>query len=139
MTANGYRDVTTYICVKGASDAIEFYTKAFGAHERYRIPNDDGTLGHAEIEIGETTLMLSDEWAEAGVLSPMTLKGNSVSLVLSVDDADAAFERAIEAGAKVQRPIRDEPYGRGGWLVDPFGHRWNVLAPKADSTPEAMG
>lgn len=139
MSANGYRDVSTYLCVKGASDAIDFYTKAFGARELYRLPQDDGRLGHAEIVVGETVLMLSDEWPKMKVLSPKTLGGNSVSLVLSVDDVDAAFARAVDAGATVERPITDAPYGRGGWLVDPFGHRWNLMTPNPDFKPGDMG
>ena len=106
-TQIGLRHVTTYLCAKGASDAIEFYKKAFGAEELYRISNADGRVGHAEIVIGDTTLYLSDEWAEMKVLSPETLGGNSVSMVVDVDDVDAAWGRAIGAGAKVERPISD--------------------------------
>jgi PhnB protein len=133
---NGYRSVTTYLCVKGASDAIAFYQRAFGARELYRLANDDGTLGHAEIVIGSTVLMLSDEWPEARVLSPVTLGGNSVSLSVAVEDVDAAFARAVEAGAKVERPVAEAPYGRGGWLVDPFGHRWHLIEPNPSFKPE---
>jgi PhnB protein len=130
--------VTTYFCAKGASDAIEFYKRAFGAEERYRIPNPDGTLGHAEITIGDTLLMLSDEWPRGNVYSPKTLNGSSVSFVVDVDDVDGAFQRALDAGATVERPIRDEPFGRGGWLVDPFGHRWNIMKPNPNFNPEDM-
>ncbi len=137
-TQIGLRHVTTYLVVKGASDAIEFYKKAFGAEELYRINNPDGRVGHAEIKIGDTTLYLSDEWAEMKVLSPETLNGNSVSMVVDVDDVDAAWGRAIGAGAKVERPIARAPYGRGGWLVDPFGHRWNLQTPNPDFKPEDM-
>jgi PhnB protein len=130
--------VTTYFCAKGASDAIEFYKKAFGAEEQYRIPNPDGTLGHAEIVIVGTTLFLSDEWPRGNVYSPTTLGGSSVSFVLEVDDVDAAFQRAVDAGASVERPIKDEPYGRGGWVTDPFGHRWNLLKSNPNFKPEDM-
>lgn len=118
--------VTPYLCAKGAAAALAFYKEAFGAEETYRYEDDDGRIGHAEMRIGETTLYLSDEWEPFGVLSPLTLKGNSVSLSMNTPDADAAFERAIAAGAKVERPLADEFYGRSGWLVDPFGHRWNI-------------
>lgn len=119
--------VTAYLCAKGAADAIEFYKRAFGADERSRMLNGDGTIDHAEIVIGDTVLMISDEWAEYGVLSPLTLHGNSVSLVLNVGDADTAFQRATDAGARVERPLKDEPFGRVGWVVDPFGHRWCII------------
>ena len=121
--------VTAYLCANGAAEAIEFYKRAFGAEERYRLPQPDGTLGHAEIVIGDTVLFLSDEWAPYGVLSPLALKGNSVSFVLQVPDADAAFQRACDAGATVERPVVDTPHGRGGWVVDPFGHRWSIMTP----------
>ena len=130
--------VTTYLCVDGASDAIEFYKRAFGAEELYRLPNPDGRLGHAEIKIGDTVLMLSDEWPEGGVRSPLTLDGSCVSLVLDLPDCDAAFGRAIEAGAKVERPLKDEPYGRGGWVIDPFGHRWSIMTSNPSFKPEDM-
>ena len=130
--------VIPYICCNGASDAMEFYQRAFGAEELYRLPNPDGTLGHAEIKIGESIIQLSDEWPEGGVYSPLTLKGNSCSLTLVVDDPDAAFERAVAAGATVDRQVRDEPYGRIGSTNDPFGHRWALIRMAEDWDPEAM-
>jgi PhnB protein len=130
--------VTAYLTAKGAADAIEFYKEAFGAVERYRLPNADGSLGHAEITIGDTLIMLSDEAPQLGVLSPQTLKGSSVAFVLSVPDVDAVFARAVERGARVDRPIKDEPYGRGGWLYDPFGHRWSIMTPNPNFDPEKM-
>lgn len=130
--------VTTYLCARGASDAIKFYENAFGATELYRIAEPDGKAGHAEITIGSTTLMLSDEYPELGVLSPRSLEGTSASLVLEVPDADAAFQRAIAAGATVERPIKDEPYGRGGWVVDPFGHRWSIMTSNPNFDPASM-
>jgi PhnB protein len=120
--------VTPYLCADGASDAIAFYKKAFGAEETYRL-EEDGRIGHAELRIGETTIYLSDEYEPYRVLSPLTLNGNSVSLSIAAPDADAVFERAIAAGATVERPLKDEFYGRSGWLVDPFGHRWNIRQP----------
>jgi PhnB protein len=99
---------------------------------------DGGKIGHAELTIGETVLFLSDEWAEYKVLSPNTLKGSSVSFVLDVADVDAAWGRAIGAGARVERPITTAEFGRGGWLVDPFGHRWNLMTQNPDFKPEDM-
>ena len=132
------RHVTPYLCAKGAAAAIAFYEAAFGATERYRLPNADGTLGHAELTIGDTTIYLSDEAPSLGVFSPATLKGNSCSFVVDVDDADAAFARAVAAGATVERPVTDAPYGRGGWVVDPFGHRWSLQTPNPNFKPEDM-
>lgn len=131
--------VTPYLCAKGAAAALDFYIAAFGATERYRYVDDSGRIGHAEFEIGDSVLYLSDEWPEMKVLSPASLGGNSVSLSLAVNDADAAFARAIKAGANVERPLKDEPYGRSGTLVDPFGHRWNIHTPNPDFKPEDLG
>lgn len=136
--SNGFRGVTAYLCADGAAGAIEFYKKAFAAEERYRMERPDGRLGHAEISIGETVVLLSDEWPEMRVLSPRKLNGHSVSFVLDVADADAAFRRAVDPGATVERPLKNEPYGRGGWVVDPFGHRWSIMTPNPDFKPEDM-
>jgi PhnB protein len=138
MAGDKLDKVTLYICAKGAADAIEFYKRAFGAEERYRIPWEGGKIGHAEITIGETVIMLSDEFPEFGVRSPLTLGGNSCSLSAEVQDVDAAFQRAIDAGARMERPIKDEPYGRGGWLIDPFGHRWHLLRSNPRFDPKSM-
>jgi PhnB protein len=138
MAVNGAGHVTAYLCAKGAAEAIEFYKNAFGAEEKYRMTGDDGAIGHAEITIGETTLMISDEWPEGKVFSPQTLGGSATAFVLDVPDCDAVFERALKAGAKLTRPIRDEPYGRGGWLDDPFGHRWNVMTSNPNFKAEDM-
>ncbi len=129
---------TPYLCAKGASLAIDFYRRAFGATEKYRMTQDDGRVGHAEIMIGATTMFISDEWPEIGVLSPDTLGGRPVSFVLEVADLDAAWGRAIGAGAKVERAISVEPHGRGGWLLDPFGHRWNMMTSNADFNPDDL-
>jgi uncharacterized glyoxalase superfamily protein PhnB len=130
--------VTAYLCAQGAADAIDFYKRAFGAKEQYRLTDEAGRIGHATISIGDTTLYISDEAPQLGVFSPATLKGNSCSFVLAVDDVDAAWGRAIGAGAKVERPITVAPYGRGGWLLDPFGHRWNLMTENPDFKPEDM-
>jgi PhnB protein len=128
--------VTPYLCADGAARAIDFYARAFGAEERHRMTEEDGRIGHAEIIIGDTTLYISDEWPEMGVLSPQKLQGNSVSLSMAVADADTAFRRAVDAGARVERPLRDEPFGRSGWIVDPFGHRWNIVGPVRETMTE---
>lgn len=130
--------VTAYLCAKTAAEALEFYKRAFGAEELYRFVGEDGRIGHSELRIGETVLYLSDEWPEMGVRSPQSLGGNSVSLVLSVPDADAAFQQAVNAGAKVERPLKDEPYGRSGWVIDPFGHRWSIQTPNPDFDPSML-
>jgi len=134
----GFKHITAYLCVNGASDAIKFYEKAFGATERYRIDDPSGRIGHAELKIGETAIYLSDEWPEMSVLSPTTLKGSSVSFVLEVADVESAFQRAIDAGATIERPITTAPYGRGGWLFDPYGHRWNIITGNPDFKPQDM-
>jgi PhnB protein len=126
--------VTPYLCANGAADAIDFYKRAFGAEEMMRY-EDGGKIGHAELRIGESTLYLSDEFENElyRVLSPLTLNANSVSLSITTDDADGVFQRAVDAGARVERPLKEEFFGRSGWLVDPFGHRWNVVQPKEDA------
>lgn len=129
--------VSTYICVSNAVAAIDFYTRAFDAIERYRI-DGDGKIGHAELAIGNTVIMLSDEYPEIGVVSPGTLKGASTSFVLDIPDLDAAWKRALDAGATIQRPIEDNPYGRGGWVTDPFGYRWSIMTSNPDFNPEDM-
>jgi PhnB protein len=126
--------VTAYLCADPASDAIAFYTAAFGAVEAYRM-EDGGRIGHAELTIGDTTLYISDTWPEMGVKSPLTLGGNSVSFVLDVPDVDTAFQRAVTAGATIERPIADAPYARGGWVRDPFGHRWSIQTSNPNFKP----
>lgn len=122
-------NVTAYLCCDGAANAIDFYREAFGAEELSRMPGPDGKLGHAEIRIGETVLFLSDEWAEMNIRDPKHLGGVSVSLVLEALDADAAFARAVAAGAIVERPVKNEPFGRAGWVHDPWGHHWCISGP----------
>jgi PhnB protein len=134
-----YPGITPYLSVKGGTDAIEFYKKAFGATEIMRLPNPDGTLGHAEIKIGDALVMLADEYPDYGNLSPKTLGGSSVRLHMYVEDVDAFFEKAVAAGAKVLIPIADQFYGdRSGRLEDPFGHVWLVSTHVEDVTPDEM-
>jgi PhnB protein len=135
----GYHNVTPYLCVKGAADAIEFYKKAFGATEIMRMPMPDGKVGHAELQIGDSRVMLADESPEMGFLSPQTVGGSPVMIHLYVDDVDVTANRAVGAGAQVTKPIEDQFYGdRAGGLKDPFGHLWYVSTHKEDLTPEEV-
>jgi PhnB protein len=135
----GYHSVTPYLIIKGASDAIEFYKKAFGATELFRMAQPDGRVGHAEIRIGDSTIMLADEFPEMGHKSPKTLGGSPVSLLIYVEGVDAIFAQAIAAGAAEDKPVEDKFYGdRGGSLVDPFGHIWHIATHTEDLSPEEM-
>jgi len=134
----GYHSVTPYLIIKGAADAIEFYKKAFGATELFRMEND-GIVGHAEIKIGDSPIMLSDEHPAMGYVSPTTLGGTPVSIMIYVDDVDTIFKQAIAAGGVEQKPLQDQFYGdRSGSLKDPFGHQWHVATHKEDVSPEEM-
>ena len=135
----GYHEVTPYLSVRGASDAINFYKKAFGAKEMMRIGGPDGRVGHAEIQIGGSRVMLSDEYPEMDFLGPETRGGTSVHLHVYVKDVDAVIERAVSAGAKLLRPVEDKFYGdRSGALQDPFGHVWHVSTHVEDVPPKEM-
>jgi PhnB protein len=136
---DGYERMTPYLCVAGAADAIAFYVRAFGAVERMRLAEPDGRIGHAEIEIGGSPLMLSDEYPEEGVRSPKTIGGSPVAIHVYVDDVDALAARAAEAGATILRPAADQFYGdRTTTLLDPFGHRWFFATHKEDVSNEEM-
>jgi PhnB protein len=120
---------TPYLTVKDAAAALDFYARAFDAVETAeRIIDATGRIGHAEFMIGDVLMMISDEHPEIDVLGPQSLGGSTMALVLTVEDADAAFERAVAAGATVLRPLTNEPYGRTGKLADPFGHVWFINA-----------
>jgi PhnB protein len=135
----GYHSITPYLIIKGAAAAIDFYKKAFGATELFRMPDATGKgIGHAEIKIGDSPIMMADEQPEM-YRSPQSLGGTPVSLMLYVDDVDTVFPRAISAGAKVVKPVQDQFYGdRSGTLHDPFGHLWTISTHKKDVTPEEM-
>jgi PhnB protein len=137
---DGYHTITAYLTVKGAGDAIEFYKRAFGAIERCRMHAPDGkSIGHAEIAIGDSVVMLADEIPGCGNHSPQSLHGTPVSFAVYVEDADAAFERAITAGAKVKQPMENKFYGdRAGTFEDPFGHLWSVMTHVEDVPPSEM-
>lgn len=135
----GYHTITPYLITKSASDAIEFYKTAFGATELFRMAQPDGKIGHAEMQIGDSRIMLADEFPEIGYVGPTTLGGSSVSIMLYVEDVDAIFKQALAAGGTEQRPLEDKFYGdRMGSLVDPFGHVWHVGTHKEDVSPEEM-
>jgi PhnB protein len=135
----GYHSVTPYLIIRGAAAAIEFYTKAFGATELFRFPAPDGKIGHAEIKIGDSPIMLADEYPDMGYKGPQTLGGSPVSLMIYVDDVDTVFDRAVAAGAKTREAVSDKFYGdRIGTLEDPFGHVWHVSTHKEDVSVEEM-
>ena len=136
---DGYHTVTPYLIVKGAGRAIDFYKQAFGASERMRMEGPNGTVGHAEIEIDGSAVMLADEFPDMGFRSPQSLGGAGVSLHLYVKDVDARFNQAVAAGAKVLRPVQDQFYGdRSGTLEDPFGHVWSISTHKEDLSSEEI-
>jgi PhnB protein len=135
----GYHTATPYLIVKGAARAIDFYKQAFGATELMRFAGPGGSIGHAEIRIGDSPIMLADEMPQMGYRSPAALGGSPVSVMLYVPDVDKVVERAVKAGAKVERPVADQFYGdRSGTIHDPFGHVWTVLTHKEDVSPEEM-
>jgi PhnB protein len=137
---DGYHTVTPYLIVKGAAGALEFYKKAFGATELMRMADPTtGKVGHAEIKIGDSVLMLADEHPEMGFRGPQSLGGSAVGICLYVEDVDARFTNAVAAGATVSRPLQDQFYGdRSGTVTDPFGHVWTISTHKEDLTPEQI-
>jgi PhnB protein len=136
---DGYHTATPYLVVKNAANAIEFYSKAFGASEVMRLPGPGGKVMHAEIKIGDSYIMLADEFPEMGARSPESLGGTPVSILLYVPDVDVRFEQAVAAGATVQRAVQDQFYGdRSGTLVDPFGHVWSLATHQEDVSPQEM-
>ena len=135
----GYHTATPYIIVRGAADAIDFYKKAFGAQETMRVGAPGGKIGHAEIQIGNSRIMLADEHPEMGFRGPQSLGGSPSGIVLYVEDSDKAYAQAVAAGAKVVRPLQDQFYGdRSATLSDPFGHLWTVSSRKENLTPEQI-
>ena len=134
-----YPRVTPYLYIDGASAAIDFYCSVLGASERMRMPARDGKIGHAELELGGSVIMLADENPEMDVRSPKSVGGTPMALHVDVDDVDDVFGRATEAGARQLRPVEDQFYGdRSGQFEDPFGHRWNVATHVEDVPPEEM-
>jgi PhnB protein len=136
---DGYHTATPYLIIRGAAEAIEFYKKAFGATELLRIPAPGGKIGHAEVKIGDSPIMLADEYPEMGYKGPQTLGGSPVSIMIYVDDVDTVFNQAVAAGASVKEAVSDKFYGdRMGTVVDPFGHVWHVATHKEDVSMEEM-
>jgi len=136
---DGYPVVIPYLVVRGAARALDFYQQAFGASERLRLEMPGGLIGHAEIQIGDSVLMLADEFPAMGFLGPEACQGNPVSLHVYVTDVDAVVARSVRLGAKVLRPVQNQFYGdRSGMITDPFGHVWNIATHVEDVTPEEI-
>jgi PhnB protein len=134
---HGYHSVTPYLIVRNAAEAIRFYERAFGAKEHLRLAGPDGKIGHAELKIGDSFVMLADEHPDYGAHSPETIGGSAASILLYVEDVDAAFAQAVQAGAKEVRPVQDQFYGdRAGTLQDPYGHKWSI-ATHIEDVPQA--
>jgi PhnB protein len=135
----GYNSITPYLIIKGAAEAIEYYKKVFGATEVMRMPQPDGRIGHAELKIGNSHIMLADEFPEMEHRGPLTLGSSPVSMLLYVEDVDAIVDRAVAAGARILKPVQDQFYGdRSGFIQDPFGHLWGVATHKEDVSPQEM-
>lgn len=134
-----YHAVTPYLIVRGAARAIDFYQKTFGAAELFRMPRPDGRIGHAEIKIGDSHIMLADEFPEMSAISPQTCGGTPVGILLYVPDVDATFARALAHGASVNQAVEDKFYGdRAGTIIDPFGHKWTIATHVEDVSPEEL-
>jgi len=136
----GYHSAIPYLVVRGAAQAIDFYKKALGATEIMRMPSPDGKIGHAELKIGDSMIFLADEFPEMGIYkSPQTLGGASGGVMLYLEDVDKTFLRALDAGARVSRPLEDMFWGdRYGAIADPFGHVWSLATHKEDVAPAEM-
>jgi PhnB protein len=136
---DGYHNVTPYLIIRGAARAIDYYTEVFGATERIRLPMADDKVGHAELEFGDSVIMLADEVPDMGIRSPTTLGGSPVNVHVYVDDVDGTFARAVAKGAEVLQPVEDKFYGdRAGQFRDPFGHVWSVGTHIEDVAPDEM-
>ena len=136
---DGYPRVMPYLHINGAAEAIEFYRDIFGAKERMRMAGPDGKVGHAELELGDSVIMLSDEFPEMGAPSPKSIGGTPVTVMVYVDDVDTVFARAVEAGATSLRAVEDKFYGdRAGEFEDRWGHRWSVATHIEDVAPDEM-
>ncbi|HEX3371231.1 MAG TPA: VOC family protein [Candidatus Acidoferrales bacterium] len=134
-----YHNITPYLYVKGAVAAIEFYTNAFGAKQIFLMPGPSGRIMHAELQFGESIVMLADEDPARGIMSPHTVGGYSVGLHLYIENVDEVMRRALENGAKQLHPVKDQVYGdRSGSLLDPFGHMWTVATHIEDVSPEEL-
>jgi PhnB protein len=136
---DGYPRVSPSLIIDGAADAIEFYKSVLGATERMRMDGPDGKIGHAELMLGESVIMVSDEYPDMGYIGPRKVGGSPVALHVYVDDVDATFAKAVAAGAKEERAVEDQFYGdRSGTFEDPWGHRWSVGTHVEDVPPDEM-
>ena len=136
---DGYHTLTPFLTIRDAAKAIEFYKAAFGAQERGVMKAPDGKVMHAELKIGDSIVMLSDEFPDFGSISPQALGGSASGLHIYLDNVDAAFDRAVKAGAQVEMPVMDQFWGdRYGRLKDPFGHKWSIATHVKDMSPEEM-
>ena len=135
----GYNSITPYLIIKGAAEAIEYYKNVFGATEVMRMAQPDGRIGHAELKVGDSHIMLADEFPEMEHRGPLSLGSSPVSMLLYVEDVDGTVQRAVAAGAKILKPVQDQFYGdRSGFIRDPFGHLWGVATHKEDVSPQEM-
>lgn len=138
-TPDGYHSITPYLIIKGAATAIDYYKEIFGAQELLRIPQPDGRVGHAELKIGDSVIMLADEFPEMNTVGPKTLGNSPVGLMVYVDDVDAVFAKAVAKGATIHKDLADQFYGdRNGTIIDPFGHKWTIATHNEDVSPEEM-
>jgi len=136
---DGFHSVTPSLVVSNAAEAIDFYKKAFGANEIYKFPTPDGKILHAMVQIGDSFVMMSDEFPNMGMNSPTTLGGTAVTLHLYVEDSDKIFKQAVDAGAVITMPMMDAFWGdRFGTVMDPYGHSWAIATHKIDMTPEGL-
>ena len=135
----GYHTVTPHLVAQDAAAALAFYVRAFGAVERYRLVEPSGKIGHAELSIGDAVVMVCDEYPDFGAVSPAAYGGSPVKLLVYVDDCDAVVARAVEAGATLLRPVKDQFHGdRSGMVVDPAGFAWTIATRREDVSPEEM-
>ena len=135
----GYHSLNAYIAVEDANKAIEFYKQAFGAQERVKMPGPEGKIGHAELQIGDSVVMLSDPFPQSTTSPPKQLGGTTTGLMIYVDDADAVAQKAIDAGAELTQPLENMFWGdRFGQVKDPFGHVWQIATHIEDVPPEEM-
>jgi len=136
---DGYPRVSPYLVVDGAAQAIDFYTQVLGATERMRMGGPDGKIGHAELQFGDSVVMLADEYPDMGYVGPKAVGGTPVTIGVYVEDVDKTFDAAVKAGAKALRPVEDQFYGdRSGQFEDPFGHRWSIQTHIEDVPPDEM-
>ncbi len=139
LPSGSRQSVTAHLTAHDAARAIEFYTRAFGAQELFRLVEPSGKVGHAELLLGSSRIMICDEYPDFGALSPPTIGGSPIKLLLYVDDPDAVMRQAVAAGATELRSVKTQFYGdRSGMLLDPFGFSWSIATPVEDVSPEEM-